>query len=186
MHVGRRRLRARPALPRAGVDRGARAPAAATREAVPGRARDARRANRRSSTYAVATAASASTRWNPTTSFARSCEIGASLPLGKGSAGKVFLAWGTTPTTEDVGDIETALLTTRRRGWADSYGEREEGVASVSAPIFGPQRRTARGDLGEWAAGSAGRVSRPSATAPLWSRPPAGSRPSSGVDIVSL
>jgi len=63
--------------------------------------------------------------------------IGASLPLGKGSAGKVFLAWGPTPTTEDLGDLETALLTTRRRGWADSYGEREEGVASVSAPIFG-------------------------------------------------
>ena len=63
--------------------------------------------------------------------------IGASLPLGKGSAGKIFLAWGRTPTAEAVGDIETALLTTRRRGWADSYGEREEGVASVSAPIFG-------------------------------------------------
>lgn len=64
--------------------------------------------------------------------------VGASLPLGKGSAGKVFLAWGPMPATEDVGDIETALLPTRRRGWADSYGEREAGVASVSAPIFGP------------------------------------------------
>ena len=64
--------------------------------------------------------------------------VGASLPLGKGSAGKVFLAWGQVPAREDVGAIETALLTTRRRGWADSYGEREEGVASVSAPIFGP------------------------------------------------
>ena len=64
--------------------------------------------------------------------------VGASLPLGKGSAGKVFLAWGQIPVTEDVAGIETALLTTRRRGWADSYGEREAGVASVSAPIFGP------------------------------------------------
>ena len=61
--------------------------------------------------------------------------VGASLPLGKGSAGKVFLAWGQIPATEDVADIETALLTTRRRGWADSYGEREAGVASVSAPM---------------------------------------------------
>ena len=26
----------------------------------------------------------------------------------------------------------------RQRGWADSIGEREEGVASVSAPVFGP------------------------------------------------
>ena len=63
--------------------------------------------------------------------------IGASLPLGRGSAGKVFLAWGP-PSDEDVEDIRQSISTTRRRGWADSYGEREPGVASVSAPIFGP------------------------------------------------
>jgi DNA-binding IclR family transcriptional regulator len=64
--------------------------------------------------------------------------IGASLPLDKGSAGKVFLAWGRAPADLDISDIGTSLLTTRRRGWADSYGERQTGVASVSAPIFGP------------------------------------------------
>jgi DNA-binding IclR family transcriptional regulator len=63
--------------------------------------------------------------------------VGASLPLGRGSAGKVFLAWGP-PADEDVSDIGTSILTARRRGWADSYGEREPGVASVSAPIFAP------------------------------------------------
>jgi DNA-binding IclR family transcriptional regulator len=63
--------------------------------------------------------------------------IGASLPLGRGSAGKVFLAWGP-PADEDVSDIGTSIITARRRGWADSYGEREPGVASVSAPIFAP------------------------------------------------
>jgi DNA-binding IclR family transcriptional regulator len=63
--------------------------------------------------------------------------IGASLPLGRGSAGKVFLVWGP-PSDEDVEDIRQSIATTRRRGWADSYGEREPGVASVSAPIFGP------------------------------------------------
>jgi DNA-binding IclR family transcriptional regulator len=63
--------------------------------------------------------------------------IGASLPLGRGSAGKVFLAWGP-PSDEDVEDIRQSITTTRRRGWADSYGEREPGVASVSAPIFHP------------------------------------------------
>jgi DNA-binding IclR family transcriptional regulator len=63
--------------------------------------------------------------------------VGASLPLGRGSAGKVFLAWGP-PSDEDVEDIRQSIATTRRRGWADSYGEREQGVASVSAPIFGP------------------------------------------------
>jgi DNA-binding IclR family transcriptional regulator len=66
-------------------------------------------------------------------------QIGASLPLGRGSAGKVFLAWGP-PSDEDVEDIRQSIATARRRGWADSYGEREKGVASVSAPIFGAHR----------------------------------------------
>jgi DNA-binding IclR family transcriptional regulator len=65
--------------------------------------------------------------------------IGASLPLDRGSAGKVFLAWGRPPEGLDTSDITAALVTTRRRGWADSYGEREKGVASVSAPVFGPR-----------------------------------------------
>jgi DNA-binding IclR family transcriptional regulator len=85
--------------------------------------------------------------------------VGATLPLTKGSAGKVFLAWGPPPgdpATEDpafgypvfgypatdestIDDLSPALHTTRRRGWADSYGERQEGVASVSAPVFGPE-----------------------------------------------
>ena len=70
--------------------------------------------------------------------------IGASLPLGKGSAGKVFLAWGRAPADLDISDIGTSLLTTRRRGWADSYGERQKGVASVSAPDLRPGRSPAR------------------------------------------
>ncbi len=40
--------------------------------------------------------------------------IGASLPLGRGSAGKVFLAWGP-PSDEDVEDIRQSIATTRRR-----------------------------------------------------------------------
>jgi DNA-binding IclR family transcriptional regulator len=44
--------------------------------------------------------------------------LGASLPLDRGSAGRV-LAGGT-----------------GRPGWVDSVGEREEGVASVSAPVL--------------------------------------------------
>lgn len=43
--------------------------------------------------------------------------LGASLPLDRGSAGRVLLG-GTGP-----------------RGWVESVGEREEGVASVSAPV---------------------------------------------------
>jgi DNA-binding IclR family transcriptional regulator len=47
--------------------------------------------------------------------------MGASLPISQGSAGKLL-----------AGD-EAAL----RRGWAQSVGEREAGVASVSAPVRG-------------------------------------------------
>jgi DNA-binding IclR family transcriptional regulator len=69
-------------------------------------------------------------------------EVGASLPLDKGSAGKVFLAWSTEPdrerTAREDGRLTQQLATIRRRGWANSVAEREPGVASVSAPIFGP------------------------------------------------
>ena len=44
--------------------------------------------------------------------------LGASLPLDRGSAGKVLLG------------------ETGPKGWAESVGEREAGVASVSAPVL--------------------------------------------------
>ena len=47
-------------------------------------------------------------------------ETGASLPLELGSAGAVLLG-------------DRAVL---RRGWAESVGQREAGVASVSAPVI--------------------------------------------------
>ena len=50
--------------------------------------------------------------------------MGASLPLDVGSAGKVLGATG-------VGDESTSNL----RRWAQSVGEREAGVASVSAAV---------------------------------------------------
>ena len=71
--------------------------------------------------------------------------IGASLPLSRGSAGKVFLAFDRIPDharliegASDPSRLANQLATARRRGWADSVGEREHDVASVSAPIFGP------------------------------------------------
>jgi DNA-binding IclR family transcriptional regulator len=77
--------------------------------------------------------------------------VGARLPLTAGSAGKVFLAWMSeqardqliasarkiTEETPIGEELERELPLIRRRGWASSAGEREHGVGSVSAPIFG-------------------------------------------------
>jgi DNA-binding IclR family transcriptional regulator len=74
-------------------------------------------------------------------------EVGSALPLTKGSAGKIFLAWTgdhdrsrLIGTADDTARLEQQVATTRRRGWAESIAERAPGVASVSAPIFGPDR----------------------------------------------
>lgn len=60
--------------------------------------------------------------------------VGAVLPLDQGSGGKVLLAWSEDGTGTDE------LREVRERGWAESVAEREPGVASVSAPVFGPGR----------------------------------------------
>jgi len=65
--------------------------------------------------------------------------VGAVMPLDRGSAGKVLLAWG-----GDGGRFGVpagVLEAVRAQGWAESVAEREEGVASVSAPVFGPDGR---------------------------------------------
>src|SRR5207253_565879 len=46
--------------------------------------------------------------------------MGASLPLGTGSAGRILLG---------VDETDAPM------GWVESVGEREAGVASVSAPV---------------------------------------------------
>jgi DNA-binding IclR family transcriptional regulator len=75
--------------------------------------------------------------------------VGASLPLTAGSAGKVIMAWSPdrerllgllrpfTDRTPGVDRLRRQLAAAHRRGWAESSGEREPGVASVSAPVFG-------------------------------------------------
>ena len=71
--------------------------------------------------------------------------LGARLPLTAGSGAQVLCAW---ETTESIAAIlrqaqftERSLADVRRRGWAQSVGQREAGVASVSAPVFAPGRR---------------------------------------------
>ena len=65
--------------------------------------------------------------------------------MSAGSAAQVLLAW------EDPDKLHRALTSARftaatlsavrRRGWSQSVGEREPGVASVSAPVRGPNNR---------------------------------------------
>jgi DNA-binding IclR family transcriptional regulator len=66
--------------------------------------------------------------------------VGARLPLTAGSGAQVLCAWGEPEIVEEV--LASAqfsartLADVRRRGWAQSVGQREAGVASVSAPVF--------------------------------------------------
>jgi DNA-binding IclR family transcriptional regulator len=70
--------------------------------------------------------------------------VGAELPLARGSAGKVLLAFSPPEDRERFRQdasvperFERQLLIVRRRGWAQSAEEREPGVGSVSAPVLG-------------------------------------------------
>ena len=71
-----------------------------------------------------------------------SVPVGSALTMSAGSAAQILLAW------EDSEKIHRGLTNARftaaqlaadrRRGWAQSVGEREAGVASVSAPVRAP------------------------------------------------
>jgi len=71
--------------------------------------------------------------------------VGAALTMHAGSAAQVLLAWEDPDRLRRglAGSRFTAagLAGVRRRGWAHSAGEREPGVASVSAPVVGPGGR---------------------------------------------
>ena len=66
--------------------------------------------------------------------------LGSRLPLTAGSGAQVLVAWSAEPDRSQL--LSAAEFTARtlgevrRRGWADSVGERELGVASVSAPVL--------------------------------------------------
>jgi DNA-binding IclR family transcriptional regulator len=59
-----------------------------------------------------------------------------------GSAAQILLAWEDPERMhrglQNAAYSATALAGIRRRGWAQSVGEREQGVASVSAPVRTP------------------------------------------------
>lgn len=66
--------------------------------------------------------------------------VGSRLPLTAGSGAQVICAWSERASLADVLSAaefpERALTDVRRRGWAQSVGQREAGVASVSAPVL--------------------------------------------------
>ncbi|CAA9425247.1 Transcriptional regulator, IclR family [uncultured Rubrobacteraceae bacterium] len=68
-----------------------------------------------------------------------SVPVGAVMPLSRGSAGKILLAFA--PGGVDDSSDAAELRGIRVRGWAESVAEREAGVASVSAPVFGEEGR---------------------------------------------
>jgi DNA-binding IclR family transcriptional regulator len=75
----------------------------------------------------------------PLTGLRDTVLVGARLPLTAGSGAKVLLAWADPHLQRsiiaDAAFTERSLLEVRKRGWAQSAGEREAGVASVSAPV---------------------------------------------------
>ena len=69
--------------------------------------------------------------------------VGTRLPLTAGSGAQVLCAWSDPVSLTDLFAVAAftprALAEVRRRGWAHSVGQREAGVASVSAPVLSPR-----------------------------------------------
>jgi DNA-binding IclR family transcriptional regulator len=66
--------------------------------------------------------------------------VGTRLPLTAGSGAQVICAWSDPASLAEVLAAaefpQRSLAEVRRRGWAQSVGQREAGVASVSAPVL--------------------------------------------------
>ncbi|MFB6895724.1 IclR family transcriptional regulator [Streptomyces hydrogenans] len=71
--------------------------------------------------------------------------VGSTLPMKVGSAAQILLAWEEPERFHEglqgARFTAAALSGVRRRGWAQSIGEREPGMASVSAPVRNASRR---------------------------------------------
>jgi DNA-binding IclR family transcriptional regulator len=80
-----------------------------------------------------------------TTGLRTTVPLGARLPLTAGSGAQVLCAWESDEALDSFLPAaefsRRTLAEVRRRGWAQSVGQREAGVASVSAPVFGADTR---------------------------------------------
>lgn len=76
----------------------------------------------------------------PPTGLRDTVPVGTRLPMSAGSAARVLAAFADPAVRDDLlADAvytERHLAEIRRRGWAQSAGERADGVASVSAPVY--------------------------------------------------
>lgn len=74
-----------------------------------------------------------------------SIPVGTTLSMLAGSAAQVLLAWEEPDRLHKglhgASFTATTLSAVRRRRWAQSVAEREPGVASISAPVWGPSGR---------------------------------------------
>lgn len=74
-----------------------------------------------------------------------SIPVGAMLSMEAGSAAQILLAWEDSERMHQglrhARFTATRLADVRRRGWAESVNEREEGVCSISAPIRNASRQ---------------------------------------------
>lgn len=74
-----------------------------------------------------------------------SIPVGSTVSMHAGSAAQVLLAWEEPDRLhrglQGARFTATMLSGVRRRGWSQSVGEREPGVASVSAPVRSPSGR---------------------------------------------
>ena len=95
--------------------------------------------------------------------------VGSQLTMRAGSAAQVLLAWEDPERMhrglQNAAFSAAALSGIRRRGWAQSVGEREQGVASVSAPVRSPSGKIIAAVSVSGPAGEAVPPARPDARA---------------------
>ncbi|MCW2527921.1 MAG: hypothetical protein JWM76_2781 [Pseudonocardiales bacterium] len=74
-----------------------------------------------------------------TTGLRTTVPVGAHFPLTAGSGAQVLCAWESAAAIANILPsaqfTDRLLAEVRKRGWAQSVGQREAGVASVSAPV---------------------------------------------------
>lgn len=85
-------------------------------------------------------------RVESTQSLRKVISIGKPMPLTRGASGRLILSYLNKDQIrnilyEDPYVTEAELEETKRKGYAISFGEREEGVTSIAAPVFNAEKK---------------------------------------------